>query len=63
MEKILFPRLSIFSPPCRSGNSTTKPHSAFDVTPTRYITKIITEKGIVKANKEEIKKLFDNVSD
>ena len=27
------------------------------------ITKIITEKGIVKANKEEIKKLFDNVSD
>jgi len=35
---------------------------AFDVTPARYITGIITEKGIVKANKEEIKKLFENVS-
>ena len=35
---------------------------AFDVTPARYITGIITEKGIIKANKEEIKKLFYNVS-
>jgi S-methyl-5-thioribose-1-phosphate isomerase len=32
---------------------------AFDVTPTKYITGIITEKGIVKANKEEIKRLFE----
>ncbi len=31
---------------------------AFDVTPAKYIQGIITEKGIVKANKEEIKKLF-----
>ena len=28
---------------------------AFDVTPAKYITGIITEKGIIKANKEEIK--------
>jgi S-methyl-5-thioribose-1-phosphate isomerase len=32
---------------------------AFDVTPAKYITGIITEKGIVKADKEEIKKLFE----
>jgi|TARA_B100001964_G_scaffold245170_1_gene330435 S-methyl-5-thioribose-1-phosphate isomerase len=31
---------------------------AFDVTPAKYIAGIITEKGIVKADKEEIKKLF-----
>ncbi len=31
---------------------------AFDVTPARYITGIITEKGIVKPNSEEIAKLF-----
>ncbi len=31
---------------------------AFDVTPAKYIAGIITEKGIVKANKEEIKKLI-----
>ncbi len=30
---------------------------AFDVTPAKYITGIITEKGIIKANKEEISKL------
>ncbi|MEA2035944.1 MAG: S-methyl-5-thioribose-1-phosphate isomerase [Nanoarchaeota archaeon] len=30
---------------------------AFDVTPAKYITGIITEKGIIKANKEEIGKL------
>ena len=35
---------------------------AFDVTPARYITGIITEKGIIKSDKEEIKKLFYNVS-
>ena len=33
---------------------------AFDVTPAKYITGIITEKGIIKANKEDIKKLFNN---
>lgn len=32
---------------------------AFDVTPAELITAIITEKGIVPANKESIKKLFD----
>ncbi|HLD56946.1 MAG TPA: S-methyl-5-thioribose-1-phosphate isomerase [archaeon] len=31
---------------------------AFDVTPAKYVTGIITEKGIVKPNKEEIAKLF-----
>lgn len=31
---------------------------AFDVTPAKYITGIITEKRIIKANEEEIKKLF-----
>ncbi|SDH47888.1 eIF-2B alpha/beta/delta-related uncharacterized proteins [Halanaerobium congolense] len=33
---------------------------AFDVTPTKYITAIITEKGIIRAPfKENIKKIFD----
>jgi S-methyl-5-thioribose-1-phosphate isomerase len=32
---------------------------AFDVTPAKYITGIITEKGIVKASKEGIKSLFE----
>ena len=31
---------------------------AFDVTPARYITGIITEKGIIKANKIQIESLF-----
>jgi len=31
---------------------------AFDVTPARYIKGLITEKGIIKPDKEEIKKLF-----
>ena len=31
---------------------------AFDVTPAEFITGIITEKGIIKANGEEIRKLF-----
>lgn len=31
---------------------------AFDVTPAKYITGIITEKGIVKAKKEDIENLF-----
>jgi len=33
---------------------------AFDVTPASLISGIITEKGIIKADKESIKKLFDN---
>ena len=32
---------------------------AFDVTPAKYISGIITEKGIVKANEEKIKGLFN----
>ena len=31
---------------------------AFDVTPAKYISGIITEKGIIKANKEEISKII-----
>jgi methylthioribose-1-phosphate isomerase len=31
---------------------------AFDVTPAKFITGIITEKGIIKPKKEEITKLF-----
>ncbi len=36
----------------------TAKNPAFDVTPAKYITGIITEKGIIKANKEEIRSLF-----
>tara|TARA_Y100000310_G_C20693631_1_gene823993 strand:+ start:2556 stop:3581 length:1026 start_codon:yes stop_codon:yes gene_type:complete len=32
---------------------------AFDVTPSKYITGFITEKGIIRADKESIKKLFE----
>jgi len=32
---------------------------AFDVTPAKYIKGLITEKGIIKPDKEEIKKLFN----
>ncbi len=32
---------------------------AFDVTPSEYITGIITEKGIIKADEEEINRLFE----
>ncbi len=32
---------------------------AFDVTPARYITGIITEKGVIKPNKEDIKKIIN----
>ncbi len=38
------------------GSSAINP--AFDVTPTEYITGIITEKGVVKASKESIGRLF-----
>ena len=33
---------------------------AFDVTPAKYITGIITEKGIIKADKEEIAKVVSS---
>ncbi len=33
---------------------------AFDVTPARYVKGIITEKGIIEADKESIKSLFSN---
>ncbi|MDI6806551.1 MAG: S-methyl-5-thioribose-1-phosphate isomerase [Candidatus Aenigmarchaeota archaeon] len=33
---------------------------AFDITPARYITRIITERGIVKPKVREIKRLFKN---
>jgi methylthioribose-1-phosphate isomerase len=32
---------------------------AFDVTPAKYITGLITEKGICKASAKELKKLFE----
>lgn len=41
---------------CSPGSSALNP--AFDVTPARYITKIITEKGIINPDSTEIKKLF-----
>jgi S-methyl-5-thioribose-1-phosphate isomerase len=41
---------------CSPGSKAMNP--AFDVTPAKYITGIITEKGIVKANEEEISRLF-----
>jgi methylthioribose-1-phosphate isomerase len=31
---------------------------AFDVTPARYVTGFITERGICKATEEDIKRLF-----
>ena len=31
---------------------------AFDVTPSKYITALITEEGIIKPNKKEIKNIF-----
>ena len=41
-------------------NESPAKNPAFDVTPAKYISGIITEKGIVKANKKDIKKLFNN---
>ena len=31
---------------------------AFDVTPAKYVTGLITEKGVCKASKDSLKKLF-----
>ena len=36
---------------------------AFDVTPSKYVTGIITEKGIVKAHHQSIKKLMEELSE
>ena len=33
---------------------------AFDVTPSKYVTGLITEKGICKASKEGLEKLFND---
>ncbi len=33
---------------------------AFDTTPAKYITKLITEKGLLNAKKSEIKKILEN---
>lgn len=41
---------------CSPGSEAFNP--AFDVTPAKYITGIITEKGIIKPNENEILKLF-----
>jgi len=41
---------------CSPGSSALNP--AFDVTPAKYISGIITEKGIVKPDRKEIAKLF-----
>jgi len=41
-------------------NETPTLNPAFDVTPRKYITKLITEKGICKPKEELIKKLLKN---
>jgi len=41
---------------CSPGSSALNP--AFYVTPAKYITKIITEKGIINPDTTKIKKLF-----
>ena len=41
---------------CSPGSKALNP--AFDVTPAKYITGIITEKGIIRPNEKEIQKLF-----
>ena len=41
---------------CSPGSEALNP--AFDVTPAKYITGLITEKGIIKAHHQSIKKLF-----
>ncbi|MFA5104542.1 MAG: S-methyl-5-thioribose-1-phosphate isomerase [Candidatus Margulisiibacteriota bacterium] len=41
---------------CNPGSTAQNP--AFDVTPAKYITGIITEKGIIRPDKKEIAKLF-----
>ncbi len=46
---------------CSPGSGAYNP--AFDVTPAKYITGIITEKGIVKADRLSIKKLMEKKAD
>lgn len=43
---------------CSPGSHALNP--AFDITPSNFITGIITEKGIIKADEEGIKSLFEN---
>lgn len=46
---------------CAPGSSAYNP--AFDVTPAKYITGLITEKGIIKAHHQSIASLFKTISD
>ena len=43
---------------CSPGSQALNP--AFDVTPAKYITGIITEKGIIKAHPQSVKKVMAN---
>lgn len=45
---------------CAPGSTAYNP--AFDVTPARYITGIITEKGIIKAHHQSITSLFNEIN-
>jgi S-methyl-5-thioribose-1-phosphate isomerase len=45
---------------CSPGSTAFNP--AFDVTPAKFITGIITEKGIIKADRETIASLFNGIS-
>ena len=46
-NKIYFDEVNIINP-------------AFDVTPSKFVTALITENGVIKANKREIKKIFSS---
>jgi len=46
---------------CAPGSTAYNP--AFDVTPAKYITGIITEKGIIKAHHQSISSLFKTIED
>ena len=37
-------------------NGSNKYNPAFDVTPSKFITRLITENGVIKPNKKDIKK-------
>ncbi len=52
-EKGILRKILVSSPGSKAINP------AFDVTPAKYITGIITENGIIKANEKSIKTLFD----
>ncbi|MFH0875780.1 MAG: S-methyl-5-thioribose-1-phosphate isomerase [archaeon] len=42
-----------------AGNQSTARNPAFDITPAKYITGIITPLGVIKANEEEIRKVLN----